>query len=78
MQGRLQKQVGCNLLVVGVLVLVIIGIGLLCVWLAMLLWNAVCHGVFGWPTLTYWQMFGLMLLISLLGAGIREVCSPSR
>lgn len=41
--------------------------------LIMLLWNWVAVAIFGAVTLTYWQAFGLWLLISLLFNGIRTV-----
>lgn len=32
----------------------------------MLLWNWIAAGIFGLPTLTFWQTFGLMFLCNLL------------
>jgi len=33
----------------------------------MLLWNWIAAGVFSAPELTYWQAFGLALLLSIIG-----------
>lgn len=48
------------------------GMGCLCAWLVMLLWNAVICGL--WvvaPALTFWKAFGLMLLVRLLLGGFK-------
>jgi len=37
---------------------------------AMLLWNALMPQIFAMPTLTYWQMVGLMLLARILFGGL--------
>lgn len=48
--------------------------GLLCFesWLIMLLWNVTLPAIFGFTTLTFWQAFGLNLLVWLLFGGIRK------
>lgn len=38
-------------------------------WIVMLLWNALVPTIFGLTTITYWQSFGLSILISLLFGG---------
>ena len=46
--------------------LVVIVIGFLLAWIAMLLWNITMPDVFGLPEITYIQMFCLYLLCNLL------------
>lgn len=47
------------------LVLLLVG------WVAMLLWNWLLPGLFGFKTITYWQAVGLMFLSRLLFGGFR-------
>ena len=49
--------------------------GLMCLnsWLIMLLWNAVLTAVFGLITITFWQTFGIILIIWLLSGGIAKL-----
>lgn len=35
-------------------------------WIVMLLWNALIPTIFGLTTITYWQSFGLSILVSFL------------
>lgn len=56
-------------------VALVMGLWALFTCIAMLLWNAICHNVFGWPGLGFWHMAGLILLIGLLTGGIRKCCS---
>lgn len=46
--------------------IVVILIGFLLAWFAMLLWNITMPDVFGLPEITYKQMFSLYLLCNLL------------
>jgi hypothetical protein len=46
--------------------IVVILIGFLLAWFAMLLWNITMPDVFGLPEITYKQMFALYLLIKIL------------
>lgn len=48
------------------LVFVLIVITFPFAWIAMALWNNICVPVFGWSALTFWQTYGLMLLIRIL------------
>ena len=34
-------------------------------YVGMLLWNEIVVSLFGFPVVTYWQMFGLMVLVRL-------------
>lgn len=45
--------------------IVVILIGFLLAWFAMLLWNITMPDVFGLPEITYKQMFALYLLIKI-------------
>lgn len=46
--------------------IVVILIGFLLAWFAMLLWNITMPDVFGLPEITYKQMFALYLLIKII------------
>lgn len=35
-------------------------------WIVMLLWNVLIPAIFGLTTITYWQSFGLSILVSFL------------
>ncbi|MBI9106826.1 MAG: hypothetical protein JEZ04_08770 [Spirochaetales bacterium] len=48
-----------------------LGLGALCIWLVMLLWNWLMPEIFGLTTLTYWKAGGLMLLSCILFKNIR-------
>lgn len=66
---RNNKSLGC-LIVLGVILL--IGFALFVQpWLLMLLWNWIVPAVFSGPTISYWQAFGITLLISILTGGIK-------
>lgn len=41
-------------------------IDLIMAWIVMLLWNALLPVLFTFPAVTYWQSFGIMLLIDIL------------
>jgi hypothetical protein len=43
-----------------------LAIGLLLVWPLVWMWNFVMPDLFGVPTITYWQMFHLYMLIQCL------------
>lgn len=53
------------LVLFGILVLVIV-LAFAEVWIAMLLWNALAVGLFGLPVLTYWQIFGIKILLNIM------------
>lgn len=57
------------------ILVVAITFGVMCFnsWLIMLLWNAVLTSVFGWTTITFWQTFGICLIIWLLCGGIGKL-----
>lgn len=57
-------SIGC-LVLFGILVLVIVLV-FAEVWIAMLLWNALAVGLFGLPVLTYWQIFGIKILLNIM------------
>lgn len=57
-------SIGC-LALFGILVLVIVLV-FAEVWIAMLLWNALAVGLFGLPVLTYWQIFGIKILLNII------------
>lgn len=59
-------SVGEALLVFIVMIIVILGVLAISWWIAMLLWNAIMPIIFGLPTITFWQMAGLNILLSLI------------
>ena len=42
-------------------------------WIGVSLWGAIMVNVFGLPALTFWQFYGLMILLHILlpGRGVR-------
>jgi Ca2+/H+ antiporter, TMEM165/GDT1 family len=40
-------------------------------WVVMSLWNGLLPGLFGWPSVSFWQAIGLLLLSRLLFGGLR-------
>lgn len=46
--------------------IVVILVGFLLAWFAMLLWNITIPDVFGLPEVTYKQMFALYLLVKII------------
>lgn len=62
----------------GIILTVILGFGLAfgCAcfeaWLISLLWNWLAPSLFGWGTLTFWQAFGLSILIDLLFGAVTK------
>ena len=51
------------------------GFGFMCLnsWLIMLLWNAIVPVVFGFSAMTFWQTFGLCLILWLINGGINKI-----
>lgn len=44
-------------------------------WIFMLLWNWIAVGSFSAPVLTFWQSFGLCLLLSVIGGFFKSSSS---
>ena len=60
------------IIIISFVLIVAITFGVMCFnsWLIMLLWNAVLTSVFGLTTITFWQTFGIYLIVWLLCGGI--------
>jgi len=56
-----------------VILLVALILALLGAWIGVALWGAIMVKVFGLPALTFWQFYGLMILLHILlpGRGVR-------
>lgn len=54
-----------------VVVGVVVGISAFCAWIFMLLWNWIIPYLFGWPNISFWMAWGIMLLISILFGDIK-------
>lgn len=65
-----------NILAVIIGIVFVLGMtfGLMCLnsWLIMLLWNAILPVLFGFSTITFWQTFGLYLILWLLKGGVSK------
>lgn len=59
-----KSELGC-LAIIGILILAIALI-FAEVWIAMALWNWLIVSLFAGPALTYWQMFGIKILLGIL------------
>ena len=44
----------------------------------MLLWNAISSGVFGAPELGYWQSWGVIILLGMIGGAFTSALSNRR
>ena len=68
------------IIIINFVLIVAITFGVMCFnsWLIMLLWNAVLTSVFGLTTITFWQTFGIYLIIWLLCGGIGKFCKIKR
>jgi len=55
---------------IGVIVISLI-LALFGAWIGMLLWGAIMVNIFGLPALTFWQFYGLMILLHILLPGAR-------
>lgn len=51
------------------IILVAIGLAFFMNWIGWLLWGALAVGVFGLPVLTYWQFWGVTILLHILFPG---------
>ena len=63
------EDVGIAILIL----LVALILALLGAWIGVALWGAIMVKVFGLPALTFWQFYGLMILLHILlpGRGVR-------
>jgi large-conductance mechanosensitive channel len=61
---------GC---VIGLIIVVVFGAAF--AWIAMLLWNGIVVPTFGAPLLSFWQMWGIIILLNLLFGGLRASTS---
>ena len=59
------------ILIVVLLLGLIFGLMCLFAWWGMLLWNALMPAMFGLGTITFWQAFGIKLLVTFLLAPMR-------
>lgn len=63
------EQVGAVI----VMLLLALVLALLGSWIGVALWSAIMVKVFGLPALTFWQFYGLIILLHILlpGRGVR-------
>lgn len=65
---------GCGVFILALILVLALAFGLFCLnaWLVMFLWNAVvCALWVAAPALTFWQSFGLVLMIRLAFGGFK-------
>ena len=57
-----------------VILLFALVLALLGAWIGVALWSAIMVKVFGLPALTFWQFYGLMILLHILlpGRGVQR------
>lgn len=72
-------SVGQNIFgwLVGIVIVLGFAFGFMCLnsWLIMLVWNVTLPAIFGFTMLTFWQAFGLNLLVWLFLGGINKSIS---
>ena len=44
----------------------------------MFVWNATVAPGFGWPTVTYWPVFGITFILSVIGGFFKSSVSSSK
>ena len=63
-------------LIVIITICIYLLLALLGAWIGVALWGAIAVKIFGLPALTFWQFYGLMLLLHILlpgnGARVKE------
>ena len=64
---------GATALVIGLA----LGVSALLAWLAWLLWGVVAPA-FGWPALTFWQVWAAKILVGLVFGGARAATREKR
>ena len=47
-------------------IILVLVFGLLFAWIGVWLWGIIAVGVFGLPALTFWQFYGLIILMRIL------------
>lgn len=68
------EDYGCAVYVLACILVLALAFGLFCLnaWLVMLLWNAVVCAIWvALPFITFWQSFGLVLIVRLIFGGFR-------
>ena len=61
------------LMIIGLCILALV-LALLGAWIGVALWSAIMVNIFGLPALTFWQFYGLMILLHILfpsGSNVR-------
>lgn len=66
-------SIGC----VGILALVV-GFGAFFAWIAALLYNGILVSAFGFPPLTWLQMWGIIVLVNLVFGGLRSATTNNK
>lgn len=68
--------VGCLIILITAILLV--GLTFLYAAIGVWLWGAIIVPVFGAPVLTYWQMFGIMILMRMVFGSFTSASNSSR
>lgn len=69
-------DLGCGGLILAVLLIFALAFGIMCfeAWIAMLIWNYVVVALFTTlPIIGFWQMFLILMLISIVFGGLKTV-----
>lgn len=78
--NSIYEDYGCAVYVLACIFALALAFGLFCLnaWLVMLLWNAVVCAIWvALPTITFWQSFGLVLIVRLILGGFKLSGSSS-
>lgn len=68
------EDYGCGIFLLACILVIALAFGLFCLnaWLVMLLWNAVVCSIWvALPSITFWQSFGLILIVRLIFGGFK-------
>jgi len=65
LMGKSNSKGTAFLIILSVIIIIAVLV-IIKIWVAMTVWNLMIPSIFGLPTITFWQMFGLDVLINLL------------
>ena len=58
-----------TLIAIPLVIIIFLVLALIGAWIGVALWGAIAVKIFGLPALTFWQFYGLMILLHILFPG---------
>lgn len=66
MKYRDNTDVIATLIAIPIVIIIFLALALIGAWIGVTLWGAIAVNIFGLPALTFWQFYGLMVLLHIL------------